>query len=576
MGNQKSKLVEPHGGALKELIVDEKRSAELKSKLSELPTWGLTQRQVLDIELILNGAFSPLEGFLSKADYESVCSEMRLTDGALWPMPITLDVTEAFGSGLSPGDSLALRHPEGVIVAVLNIEDVWKPELAQEAETVFGTTDDTHPAVCYLFHQKNSLYVGGKLEGLTHPPHHTYKSLRHTPAELREFFNSKGWDKVVAFQTRNPLHRAHVELTLRAIKQAGANLLLHPVVGLTKPGDVDYFSRVRCYQAVIDNYPLPDAITLSLLPLAMRMAGPREALWHSIIRKNFGCEFFIVGRDHAGPGNDSKGEPFYGPYDSQELVREHEKELGITMVDFQLMVYVEDNQEYMPLTDVSEGMVVLNLSGTELREKLRTGQEIPEWFSYPQVIEELRRSQPQRNEQGFTVFISGLPGSGKAIISSIVAMMLLENGSRPVTLLDEEVIRDFVSRSADHSKAESIREVRRMGFIASEVTKNQGAVICAPTAPYGETRKAIRRLISQRGGFIEVYVSTPLEVCKELDRKGIYDRIESGEIKEYAGVTDGFEPVEDADLVIDTTETTPEEAAIAIYEHLIKEGYIDK
>ena len=411
---------------------------------------------------------------------------------------------------------------------------------------------------------------------MTHPPHHTYKSLRHTPAELREFFNSKGWDKVVAFQTRNPLHRAHVELTLRAIKQAGANLLLHPVVGLTKPGDVDYFSRVRCYQAVIDNYPLPDAITLSLLPLAMRMAGPREALWHSIIRKNFGCEFFIVGRDHAGPGNDSKGEPFYGPYDSQELVREHEKELGITMVDFQLMVYVEDNQEYMPLTDVSEGMVVLNLSGTELREKLRTGQEIPEWFSYPQVIEELRRSQPQRNEQGFTVFISGLPGSGKAIISSIVAMMLLENGSRPVTLLDEEVIRDFVSRSADHSKAESIREVRRMGFIASEVTKNQGAVICAPTAPYGETRKAIRRLISQRGGFIEVYVSTPLEVCKELDRKGIYDRIESGEIKEYAGVTDGFEPVEDADLVIDTTETTPEEAAIAIYEHLIKEGYIDK
>ncbi|HDN80797.1 MAG TPA: sulfate adenylyltransferase, partial [Chloroflexi bacterium] len=394
--------ITPHGGKLKEPLVDEDRAKELREEAIYLPSWDLTQRQVWDIELLLNGAFSPLEGFMGKADYESVCERMRLSDGTLWPIPITLDVTGEFASRLSEGARIALRHPEGMVLAIMTVTDIWVPDRGKEAEAVFGTRSDEHPGVFALLHQTNPVCIGGRLEGLELPPHHTFKRLRYTPRKLRERFQELGWEKIVAFQTRNPMHRAHVELTKRAMAETGAKLLIHPVVGLTSPGDIDYFTRVRCYQAVLKYYP-QGSVLLSLLPLAMRMAGPREALWHAIIRKNYGCTHFIVGRDHAGP-KDRNGNGFYPPYAAQELMEKYKEELGIQMVPFQEMVYVADLDRYLPRDEVPPGAKTLSISGTELRRRLREGKEIPEWFSYPEVIAELRRQYPPRSKQGFTVF----------------------------------------------------------------------------------------------------------------------------------------------------------------------------
>ncbi|RMF97178.1 MAG: sulfate adenylyltransferase, partial [Gammaproteobacteria bacterium] len=373
---------EPHGGVLKELYLGEAAADAEKQAARDYPSWDLTPRQLCDIELLLNGAFSPLEGFLGEADYQRVLTDMRLQDGTLWPMPITLDVSQAFADSVEPGQAIALRDQEGVLIATMEISDKWVPDKAEEARLAFGTLDEKHPAVHYLMHQAGPVYLGGRLRGVEPPNHYDFKLLRDSPAELRGRFRKLGWRKVVAFQTRNPLHRAHQELTFRAAREAEANLLIQPVVGMTKPGDVDHYTRVRCYEHVLEEYP-EQTTTLSLLPLAMRMAGPREALWHAIIRKNYGCTHFIVGRDHAGPGNDSKGEPFYGPYDAQELFREHEQELDITMVPFRMMVYVEDRAEYVAEDEVRPGEKVLNISGTEFRRRLQEGLDIPEWFSYP-------------------------------------------------------------------------------------------------------------------------------------------------------------------------------------------------
>jgi sulfate adenylyltransferase len=439
---------------------------------------------------------------------------------------------------------------------------------------VFGTLDDSHPGVNYLLHQSNPVYLGGRLEGLTTPPHHTYRELRHSPSELRSIFIKKGWQKVVAFQTRNPMHRAHVELTRRAMKKVGANLLIHPVVGMTKPGDVDYFSRVRCYKAVISGYPERQSVMLSLLPLAMRMGGPREAVWHAIIRKNYGCTHFIVGRDHAGPGKARNGEPFYDPYAAQELVRSYEDELGIKMVDFEEMVYVEDLGQYMPRSEVPEGMRILDISGTELRRRLREGIDIPEWFSYPEVIAELRRSHPPRREQGFTVWITGLVGSGKSTVANVLTSKLLEYGGKPVSLIDSEVIEKYLAEGLVTSKEGCDTIVRRVGYLASEITKNRGIAICAPVAPYRASRGEARRLVSEYGGFVEVHLATPLEVCRERDRKGIYRAAEEGALAKFPGVTDPYEEPLNPELTLDTSNTTPEEAAQAILLYLEREGYI--
>lgn len=563
----------PHGGTLKELLVDEQRAAELKKEAVYLPSWDLTPRQVWDIELLLNGAFSPLEGFLGKRDYESVCHEMRLANGILWPIPIMLDVPEEFASSLHEGERIALRHPEGMVLAILTITDIWRPDVHEEARLVFETTDEAHPGVFHLLHQTHPVYIGGTLEGIEPVPHHTYKHLRYTPGELREHFKKLGWQRVVAFQTRNPMHRAHVELTKRAAAQVRANLLLQPVVGRTRPGDVDYFARVRCYQAILKHYPAQTTL-LSLLPLAMRMGGPREAVWHAIIRKNYGCSHFIVGRDHAGPGKDSQGNSFYEPYAAQQLVSKHAEEIGIQIVPFEEMVYVEDLAQYFPQSEVPKGARVLNLSGTELRRRLQTGLEIPEWFSYPEVIAELRRSYPPRAQQGFTVFFTGLSGAGKSTIANVLMAKLMEMGTRPVTLLDGDIVRKHLSSELGFSRAHRDLNIRRIGFVASEITKNRGVAICAPIAPYRVTRREVREMISQYGGFIEVYVSTPLEVCEARDRKGLYAKARAGLLKEFTGIDDPYEAPEHPEVVVDTAKMSADAAAQEILLYLEREGYI--
>ena len=568
-------LIGPHGGALVDLIVTPERAAELKAESRNWPSWDLTARQLCDLELLGNGGFSPLRGFLGQDDYEAVCDRMRLADGTLWPIPVNLDLPEEKAAELGTGTSLALRDPEGVMLAVLHVSELYRPDREQEAKLVFGTTDKAHPGVAHLLDRANPVYAAGKLEVLSLPVSYDYKSLRLTPTELRAMFHRMGWARVVAFQTRNPMHRAHVELTLRAARQVEANLLIHPSVGMTKPGDVDHHTRVRCYQAVLKGYPHATA-TLSLLPLAMRMGGPREALWHAIIRKNYGASHFIVGRDHAGPGNDSSGKPFYGPYDAQVLLSDHGAELGIGMVPFQQMVYVEDRDEYMPVDEVPKGVRTLDISGTELRRRLAEGREIPAWFTYPEVATELRRSYPPRSHQGFTVFFTGLSGSGKSTIASILLTKLLEEGGRPVTLLDGDVVRKNLSSELGFSKEHRDINIRRIGWVASEITKNGGIAICAPIAPYEAVRREVRSIIEPLGGFVLVHISTPLEVCEGRDRKGLYAKARAGIVKEFTGISDPYEVPGNAEVIVDTTDISAEEAAQHVMLHLQTEGYLGR
>ena len=482
--SEENLLIDPHGGELVDLIASAKRARELDAEASSLPKWVLNPRQLCDIEQLLTGAFSPLRGFMNRADYEGVRDEMRLTNGTLWPMPIVFDVPGEFADTLSPDERVALMHPEGVLIAVLTVGDIWRPDKEDEAEKVFGTSDRFHPGVNVVLNETDAYYVGGSLEGVRASQHHTYAKLRHTPSQLRDEFETRGWSKVVAFQTRNPMHRAHVELTRRAAEQVGANLLIHPVVGLTKPGDVEYHTRVRCYSAILDGYSDGSA-ALSLLQLAMRMGGPREAVWHAIVRKNYGCSHFIVGRDHAGPGNDANGEPFYGPYDAQYLVEEFRDELGIDVVTFQEVVYDGASDRYVTRDELQDDSQIMNLSGTELRDRLQTGADIPVWFSFPSVIDELRKSYPAMAERGFCVYISGEGANANSSLANAIAEILLEDGNRPVTVLDD----------GSHSGA-TVR------LVAREAARNGGAVIAINDCD--ENAETTREFVSNGGFFLKV------------------------------------------------------------------------
>ncbi|HEV2175718.1 MAG TPA: bifunctional sulfate adenylyltransferase/adenylylsulfate kinase [Terriglobia bacterium] len=563
----------PHGGALVNLMAAPERVFELKAESKDWPSWDLSPRQLCDLELLLSGGFSPLRGFMSRADHESVCANMRLASGLLWPIPIVLDVTEEFAKKIGPGRTIALRDAEGVMLAALHAEEVWQPDRMAEAESVYKSTSTFHPGVAHLVQRTHPWYVGGRLEGVQKPAHYDFRALRLTPAELRAEFIRLGWRRIVAFQTRNPMHRAHQELTLRAAKQVEANLLINPSVGMTKPGDVEYYVRVRCYEALLSRYP-KDTAKLALLPLAMRMGGPREAVWHAIIRKNHGCTHFIVGRDHAGPGADEKGKPFYGPYDAQELLRQHQQEIGVTMVPFQMMVYLEDEDRYVPADEVPKGARTLDISGTELRRRLNEGRDIPSWFTFPDVVRELQRSYPPRHRQGFTVFFTGLSGSGKSTIANVLMTKFLEMGGRPVTLLDGDVVRKHLSSELGFSKEHRDINIRRIGYVASEITKNGGIAICAPIAPYDSIRKEVRGMIQPSGGFILVHLATPLDTCETRDRKGLYAKARAGLVKEFTGISDPYEAPADAEVMIDTSDVTPEEAAQEIFLHLEQEGFI--
>lgn len=549
----RTKLMQNNLAPIPELYVSYESAQKLKVEAGELTSHDLSPRQICDLELLMNGGFNPLKGFMSEADYNGVVNDMRLTDGALWPMPITLDVSEDYAGTVEVGQDIALRDQEGVILATMTVTDKWEPNKAVEAEKVFGADDDAHPAVNYLHNQAGKIYLGGPVTGIQQPVHYDFRARRDTPNELRAFFRKMGWRKVVAFQTRNPLHRAHQELTFRAAKEAQANLLIHPIVGMTKPGDVDHFTRVRCYEAVLDKYP-QSTTSMSLLNLAMRMAGPREAVWHGLIRANHGCTHFIVGRDHAGPGKNSAGEDFYGPYDAQDLYRANQSEIGCEMVDFKHMVWVQERAQYEAIDEIEdkENITILNISGTELRRRLAEGLEIPEWFSFPEVVKELRKTKPPRSKQGFTVFFTGFSGSGKSTIANALMVKLMEMGGRPVTLLDGDIVRKNLSSELGFSKEHRDLNIRRIGYVASEITKNGGIAICAPIAPYATTRRAVREDVEAFGAFIEVHVATTIEECEKRDRKGLYKLAREGKIKEFTGISDPYDVPVNPELSVET------------------------
>lgn len=540
---------------------------------TDIPSLTLTQRQLCDLELLLNEGFAPLNGFMDKETYDGVVNEMRLPDGSVWPMPIVLDVSEKNIGKIQGAQKVALLDLEGTIIAVLTVSDIWQADKKLEAEKVFGTTDKVHPGVDYLFNKTGEFYVGGEVTKVVMPKHYDFLSLRKTPAEIKAMIKEKKIKKMVGFQTRNPMHRAHLELTLRAAKSVGAHLLLHPAVGMTKPGDVDHFTRVKCYQKLLNYYP-EGSVTLSLLPISMRMAGPREALWHALIRKNYGCTHFIVGRDHAGPGKDSQGKDFYGPYDAQELVKKYSKEIGIKMVPFKEMVYVKEDNNYQPIDEVKPGKTILNISGTELRKMLHEGAEIPDWFSFPDVVAELRKVYPPRSKQGFTVFLTGLPAAGKSTIANALAVKLMEIQHRPITLLDGDLVRIHLSSELGFSKEHRSLNVRRVGFVSSEITKNGGVSICALIAPFEEDRRFNRSLIGNSGGYVEVYLSTPAEVCETRDPKGRYAKARRGELKGFTGVDDPYEAPKNPEIAVDTSNHDVSEVVEMILNHLKKEGFI--
>ncbi|KAF9263350.1 ATP-sulfurylase [Marasmius fiardii PR-910] len=561
----------PHGGILKDLLVrDSNIASKLEEEAATLPDITLTERQLCDLELIQNGGFSPLEGFLNEKDYTSVVDTLRLADGTLFPIPVTLDVSKEDIDRLSitPGTRLSLRDPrDDEALAILTVDDVYKPDFVKEATQVFGADDRAHPAVAYLHARVKEFYVGGKIQAIQAPVHFDYVEKRYTPAELRAHFQKLSWRKVVAFQTRNPMHRAHRELTIRAARQHQANVLIHPVVGLTKPGDVDHYTRVRVYEAIMAKYPNGMG-HLALLPLAMRMAGPREAVWHAIIRKNFGATHFIVGRDHAGPGKNSQGQDFYGPYDAQELVTKFRDELQIVMVPFQMMTYVPATDEYQPIDEVPKGTQTLDISGTELRRRLKTGAPIPDWFSYEAVVKSLRESYPPRNQQGFVIFLTGLYNCGKEKIAKALQVAFNEQGGRSVSLLLGDDVHEENSLDRSYTPEERSRNLQRIAFVAGELARAGAAVVAAPVAPQEAGRKQTKDTIVQSAGaggnFFLIHVATPLEHCERTDRKGVYARARKGEIKGFVGVGEAYEAPSKADLVVDASKQSLSEIVHSI------------
>jgi sulfate adenylyltransferase len=560
--------------ALTPLLVDEARAEELKRASLDLPSVTLTQRQLCDLELLMCGAFTPLTGFMGQDSYDGVLEDSRLPDGSVWPIPVTLDITEKLAESFGVGDRLALRDSEGFMLAVLTVGDMWTPDRDRESECIYATSDRSHPGVAYLKDQLQQVYVGGKVEGIELPTHYDYEDLRHTPEDLRRLFQRHGWRQVVGFHTARPMHRLAREITLAAAKQSEAHILLHPVVGIGRPRDLSRFARVKCYQALQKYYP-HGLTALSLLPLATRMAGPREAVWHAIIRRNYGCTHFIVGPDHGSPPDEGHGR-FYPPYAAQALVAQCEPQIGIRIVPFKRLAYSPGRARFVDADEAGDGNEITEeLSDQVLARRLSHGEDIPAWFTYPEVLNALRGVYPPRHRMGVTLFFTGLSGSGKSTLARIMYGKFIEDGKRPTTLLDGDIVRRNLSSELGFSKQHRDLNVRRIGFVASEITKNGGVAICAPIAPYASTRRAVRELIEEHGAMIEIHVATPLEVCEQRDRKGLYAKARKGVIPEFTGISDPYEVPEHPQLRIDTSDRSPMEAAQEIFLYLLREGYLD-
>jgi sulfate adenylyltransferase len=555
------------------LIVAKDRAATLKELSTHLSSITLNDHQLCDIELLATGALSPLTGFMIRSDYESVLDRMQLQDGTPWPLPICLGVSENQGRKLESGQSVAIRDPEGFLLAVMHIDEIWPIDKEREASVVLGTTDKLHPWVDHLFANAGHFYVGGKVEILSLPLHFDFRPLRQSPTEVRRLYQKLGWNRVVGFQTRHPIHRPQFEMTLHAMQQAKAGLLLLPLVGLTMPDDFDYYTRVRCYQEALRYYPPASAI-LSLLPLSARMAGPREGLLHAIIARNYGCTHFIVGHNHASPGTDALGRPFYDSAQTRKVVAERSEKIGIAIIPFDEMVYLPFEDEYRTRDKVAQDTQTLSMSGNDIRLRIRSGRTIPDWATFSEVVAQIRKAYPSPRQQGFTIFLTGLSGAGKSTIAKVLYAQMLEIGDRPVTLLDGDIVRRNLSSELNFSKEHRDINVRRIGFVASEITKNRGIAICAPIAPYAQTRREIRHEIESYGGFIEVHVATPIEVCEQRDRKGMYAKAKAGLIKGFTGVDDPYEVPRAPEVRLDTAATTPDESAQEILLYLGQRGFI--
>ena len=534
--------------------------------------WVLNERQLCDFHLLINNSFAPLTNFMGQKDYEAVVNDMHLADGSLWPIPITLGISETFAETLSPGKVITLRNGEMLPLAMLTISEIWKPDMKHEAMSVYNTLDTAHPGVDYLLRVSEPVYISGSLQTINAPIHTDYHELRHTPQELKQLLKEKQWNTVVAFQTRNPMHCAHVEMTKFAIEKVNGKLLLNPVVGITKPGDLNYHTRIQCYRNILKYYP-KDTVFLSLLPLAMRMAGPREAVWHGLIRKNYGATHFIVGRDHAGPGNNSQGKPFYGPYDAQTLFEKYQNEIGINMLTFHEIAYFPKQKKYFEVNTQTD-TEIFTISGTKLKEMLDYDKPIPEWFSYPEVVKEIKRAYPPLKSRGFTIFFTGLSGSGKSTLAHSLINRLQELTHRNISLLDGDIVRKNLSSELGFSKEHRSLNIRRIGFVATEVTKHGGIAICAPIAPYRNDRRANRELISQYGGFIEVYLSTPLEVCEHRDVKGFYARARQNLTQHFTGIDDPYEVPKNPELTLDTSTISIQESVEKLIDKVHACGYI--
>lgn len=564
------KLVSPFGGQLIDLTVPETELSDALAKAKELRSIQLSERSLCDLELMATGAFSPIDRFMGREDYRRVVAEMRLSSGQLFPIPITLPIRDDIQVQLD--SEVALLDARNEIVAVMYVDEIYEWDLEEAAQEVFKTTDVRHPLVAEM-HRWGKRNIAGRLKVLRLPQRYDFRELRLTPRQTRTHLEHLGSENVVAFQTRNPLHRAHEELTRRAAEDIDGVLLLHPVVGLTKPGDIDYFTRVRTYRALANNYYEPNHMLLALLPLAMRMAGPREALWHALIRRNYGANHMIIGRDHASPGNDSNGKPFYGPYDAQDLVKGVEEELGVKAVPFGEFVYLPDEQRYEDVRKLKPNATVAQLSGTQARDWYRDGGvDLPDWFARPEVAAAIAETYPPRFKQGFCIWFTGLSAAGKSTTAEILTVLLQELG-RQVTLLDGDVVRNNLSRGLGFSKDDRDANIRRIGFVASEIVRHHGAVICAAVSPYRSTRNGVRSLVGAER-FIEVFVNTPIEECERRDSKGMYLKARRGEIKNFTGIDDPYEPPLQPELELNTTTHTAEENARLIIDYLTERGFV--
>ena len=542
-----------------------------KEDMLTLPRLNLTGRQLHDLEVMLVGGFAPVTSFMNEADYNAVVETMHLVDGSLFPIPIVLDVPKK--SAYDVGDRILLCDPFGNPLATMEVTSRYTPDKQKEVRMVYGTEDTMHPGVQYVMSEMHEVYLGGTVTQIALPVRNDFKQWRRTPAELKALFKERGWDKVVGFQTRNPMHRAHFELVKRAHEKVGAPVLIHPVVGMTKPGDIDYVTRVRTYNVVHTKYG-KDFTELSLLPLAMRMAGPREALWHAIIRKNYGCTHFIVGRDHAGPGKGSDGKDFYGPYDARDLAIQYADEIGITIVPSEELAYSKTRNAYVATNEVTGDDEIENISGTEFRRKLREGEEIPEWFSFKESIDILRDSVKKDPRPGLTVFFTGLSCSGKSTLAQLLLARLQELQDRDVTFLDGDVIRDHLSKGLGFSKEDRDTNVKRVGFVAAEVVRHGGIAICSLIAPYREARRYVRSMVEHYGEFVEVYVATSIEECARRDTKGLYEKAKKGLIKNFTGIDDPYEVPEAPELIAKTEENAPEALVDMIIDYLHSRGVI--